>query len=172
MNITDNVIQQAVSTNSKSNVFLRDGILAGFGVRIYPTGKVSYIIEPTVNGSTKRKVIGKYPALSVSEARELAKDKIRELTSNISPVATSATFPALSVAYKDYITQIQLKPSSISEYNVVYRHYLTPLVNTPLDQVTEDMVINLYFSCTKPLINELIQFSNVIAYSCSNYFDW
>ena len=67
MNITDKVIQQAINSNS-SSCFIRDGILAGFGVRIYPTGKVSYIIEPTVNGSTKRRVIGKYPALSVPEA--------------------------------------------------------------------------------------------------------
>ena len=89
MNITDNVIQQAVSNNSESSIFLRDGILAGFGVRIYPSGKASYIIEPTVNGSTKRKVIGKYPALSVSEARELAKAEIQKLTTIRSPTAES-----------------------------------------------------------------------------------
>ena len=107
-----------------------------------------------VNECTKRKVIGKYPILSVSVARELAKDKIRELTTDNCPVTTSATFPTVSVAYKDDITQIQLKPSSIYEYNVVYRHYLTSLVNTPLDQVTEDIIINLYLTNCKRSVSQ------------------
>ena len=93
--LTEATINNSIKTCNSSR-FLRDAILAGFGVRIYPTGKVSYIIEPTLNGSTKRRVIGKYPALS----------------------ATPATFPTLKLTYKDYITQIQLKASSISEYNV------------------------------------------------------
>ena len=151
MNITDNVIQQAVSNHSTSSVFIRDEILSGFGVRIYPTGIVSYIIEPTVNGSTKRKVIGKYPALSVSDARKLAREKIQEL---ITAPATSATFPTLKQAYKDYITQIQLKPSSISEYDVVVRCYLSNLNNTPLDEITEAMVISLYLECCKRSISQ------------------
>ena len=98
-----------------SSYFIRDSILSGFGVRIYRSGKVSYIIEPTINGNTKRKVIGKYPQLCVSEARALAKNKIQELTATPS-IATSVTFPTLSVAYDNYTTQIQLKHSSISEY--------------------------------------------------------
>ena len=128
MNITDKVIQQAINSNS-SSCFIRDGILAGFGVRIYPTGKVSYIIEPTVNGSTKRRVIGKYPALSVPEARELAKERIQALLTTPDLSATPATFPTLKLAYKDYITQIQLKTRSITEYNVVVRCYLSTLYN-------------------------------------------
>lgn len=130
---------------------LRDSILAGFGVRIYPTGKVSYIIEPTENGSTKRKVTGKYPALSVSEARNLAKEKIRDL---ITAPATSAAFPTLKQAYKDYITQIQLKPSSISEYDVMVRCYLSSLSNAPLDKITEAMVISVYLECCKRSISQ------------------
>ena len=151
MNITDNVIQQAIHSNNNSSCFLRDSILSGFGVRIYSSGKASYIIEPTIDGNTKRKVIGKYPQLSVSQARALAEDKIQELTT---VPATSATFPTLSAAYDDYTTQIQLKSSSISEYNVVYKHYLSTLDNTPLDQITEDIVINLYLRYCKRSVSQ------------------
>ena len=152
-----------------SSCFMRDSILAGFGVRIYNSGTVSYIIEPTIRGSTKRKVIGKYPQLSVPEARALAKDKILELTATSPPVATS--FPTLSAAYEDYTTQIQLKPSSISEYNIVYKHYLSTLDNTLLDQITENIVINLYLkSCNRSvsqankamkILQAVIRFSGV-----------
>ena len=154
MNITDKVIQQAIDSSNKSPCFLRDEILAGFGVRIYPTGKASYIIEPTVNGSTKRRVIGKYPALSTCKARELAKERIQELIVAPTLPATPATFPTLKLAYNNYITQIQLKPRSISEYNAVFRCYLSTLHNTPLDEVTEDIVINLYLHNCKRSISQ------------------
>ncbi len=75
--------EAVISTNTEPTI-LRDSILTGFGVRIYPSGKVSYFIEPTINGKSKRKVIGKYPDLSVSEARVLGEDKIQELTSSSS----------------------------------------------------------------------------------------
>ena len=41
MNITDNMIQQAVSNNSKPGTILKDGILTGLGVSIYSSEAVS-----------------------------------------------------------------------------------------------------------------------------------
>jgi integrase len=167
--LTEATINNSIKT-CNSSCLLRDSILTGFGVRIYPSGKVSYIIEPTVNGSTKRRVIGKYPAISVNKARELAKERILQLTAQ--PPLPAATFPTLSLAYKDYITQIQLKPLSISEYNVVVRCYLSTLSNTPLDEITEDMVIKLYLhSCNRSIsqankamkiLQAVIRFSGVV----------
>jgi len=69
--LTDITINDAIKTTDNI-CFLREEILSGFGVRIYGSGNVSYFIEPTINGKSKRKVIGKYPALSVTEARALA----------------------------------------------------------------------------------------------------
>jgi len=114
MIITEDVIQQHIQNTGQC--FIRDGILTGFGIRIYPSGKVSYIVEPVVQGSTRRKMIGKHPLLSMAEARELAKEKIRELTAasshpcSYSPATRS--IPLLSEAYKAHVSQIQLKPST------------------------------------------------------------
>ncbi len=76
MNIV--LTEEVISTNTEPTI-LRDSKLKGFGVRIYPSGKISYFIEPTINGKSKRKVIGKYPDLSVAEAREVGKSRINEL---------------------------------------------------------------------------------------------
>ena len=59
--ITEDAIQQHIQNIGQC--FLRNKILTGFGVRIYPSGKASYIVEPVVKGSTKRNVIGRYPLL-------------------------------------------------------------------------------------------------------------
>lgn len=73
--------EELISTNTESTI-LRDSILTGFGVRIYPSGKTSYFIDPTINGKSKRKVIGKYPDLSVADARIIGESRIAELTSD------------------------------------------------------------------------------------------
>ncbi len=72
------VLTEEVITNTEPTI-LRDSKLKGFGVRIHPSGKISYFIEPTINGKSKRKVIGKYPDVSVAEAREVGKSRINEL---------------------------------------------------------------------------------------------
>ncbi len=76
MNIV--LTEEVISTNTEPTI-LRDSKLKGFGVRIHPSGKISYFIEPTINGKSKRKVIGKYPDVSVAEAREVGKSRINEL---------------------------------------------------------------------------------------------
>ena len=104
--LTDSVVQKHLNTPG----ILRDSILTGFDIKIYTSGKASYIIEPTIHGATKRNVIGKYPLLSVEDARVLAKEKIRELSATTTVISYSpATFTTIKTAYDSYITHIRLK---------------------------------------------------------------
>lgn len=137
---------EAISTNTSPTI-LRDTILTGFGVRIYQSGKVSYFIEPTINGKSKRKVIAKYPNLSVPEARVLGEAKMQELTSTPSPVPTSsysATSPLFSTAYDSYVSNITLKPSTVESYKGVYDCYLQDFHHLPINNITEDLVVSVY----------------------------
>jgi len=145
--LTDTVVQKHINIPG----ILRDCILTGFGVRIYTSGKTSYIIESTIAGVTKRKVIGKYSLLSVSEARELARAKIRGLSAPVTANSYSAaTFPILENAYKSYVTNFILKPSSLYEYNKVFRVYLDQFHNLSIDQITEEVIVSVYLvNCDK-----------------------
>ena len=118
--ITNSAIE-AILCSHNSNIIIRDTILTGYGVRVYSSGKASYFIEPTINGKSKRKVIGKYPQLSTSQARALAEERIRDLTTTVQTRTPAPTYPTLQTAYKNYINQIQLKPSSIAMYDVVVK---------------------------------------------------
>ncbi len=73
--------EELISTNIEPTILL-DSVLTGFGVRIYPSGKTYYFIDPTINGKSKRKIIGKYPDLSVADARKTGESRIAELTSD------------------------------------------------------------------------------------------
>ena len=50
-----------------------DGALTGFAVRVRPSGKVSFIVQyRTREGRQRRRVIGRYPAMTVEQARRAA----------------------------------------------------------------------------------------------------
>jgi hypothetical protein len=54
---------------SSSARFIRDNALVGFGVKVMPTGRISFIVEARIRGgSSKRITLGQSPALSASKA--------------------------------------------------------------------------------------------------------
>ncbi len=50
-----------------------DGDVKGFGVRIYPSGKRSYVIQYRSGKRTRRMTLGQHGPLTTDEARKLAK---------------------------------------------------------------------------------------------------
>jgi hypothetical protein len=96
-------------------------------------------------------VISKYPLLSVSEARELARATIRGLSDPVTANNYSAdTFPILENAYKSYVTNFILKSCSLYEYNKVFRVYLDQFHNLSIDQITEEVLVSVYLvNCDK-----------------------
>jgi len=149
-------LTEAVISGTTTNTILRDTILTGFGVRVYSSGKSSYFIEPTINGKSKRRVIGKYPDLSISEAREVASASIKELTtpSYLSPTLSPAVQDSIlfSTAYNNYVSNITLKPSTVESYKGVYDCYLQNFHNLPINNITEDVVVSVYLrNCSRSI---------------------
>ena len=144
--LTDSAVQKHLNTPG----ILRDSILTGFDKRVCTSGKASNIIEPTVQGSTQRKVIREFPLLPVQAARELAMEKIRELSAPTAAVCYSpTTFPTLLEAYESYVTNIVLKPGSLHESNRVFRSYLERPHNLPIVQITAEMIAPLHLENCK-----------------------
>ena len=73
---------------SSSDRFIRDSVLVGFGVKVMPSGRMSFIVEGRIRGgATKRITLGQHPALSVADARERAAHFIQLMQSGIDPVS-------------------------------------------------------------------------------------
>ena len=54
---------------SSSDRFIRDNVLVGFGLKVMPNGRISFIVEGRIRGgATKRITLGQHPALSVAHA--------------------------------------------------------------------------------------------------------
>ena len=65
-----------------------DGALKGFGVRVKPSGAVSYLVQyRTREGRTRRLAFGRVGVLTPDQARKLAADKLKEVAEGGDPSA-------------------------------------------------------------------------------------
>ena len=63
---------ESLSPEPTERIFWDDE-LAGFGVRIYPTGRRVYVVQYRLHGRTRRKNLGQHGILTAEEARKDAK---------------------------------------------------------------------------------------------------
>jgi integrase len=72
---------------SDTAVFIRDTVTSGFAIKIYPSGRKSFIAERRLGDTdaVKRVTIGTFPELSVEEARAKALDIRRTLAQGSHP---------------------------------------------------------------------------------------
>jgi integrase len=77
-------------TPGDTDYFIRDDRIRGFGLKVSPAGRVSFIAEGRIrSGSktrTRRITLGTHPALSVAQARELAVQQLSLMQQGVDPV--------------------------------------------------------------------------------------
>ena len=87
-NITNRLIDGL--TPGDTDYFIRDDRIRGFGLKVSPAGRVSFIAEGRIrNGSksrSRRITLGTHPALSVAQARELAVQQLSLMQQGVDPV--------------------------------------------------------------------------------------
>ena len=68
--LTDSRVQALKPKEKRYEVWARTGATGSFGLRVSPAGKKSFIAMYRHQGVLRRWTIGRYPQMSVSEARE------------------------------------------------------------------------------------------------------
>ena len=77
---TKGYVDNKVRQSSKDD-FHWDTAVKGFGLRITPTGKVTFVVQGRVDGSGReaRITIGPYGVFTVDQARDVAREHLRTM---------------------------------------------------------------------------------------------
>ncbi len=141
--LTKNYIDKITAPADKE-AFHWDDSLKGFGLRVTPTGKITYIVQGRVNGSSPRISIGPHGVFTVDQARDVAREHLRSMRMGIDPRAVAKKEAAQRVTLRDvadgYKRDRPLKDSSKAE---IERHVSTTFaawLKKPLKEINREAV--------------------------------
>ena len=111
MNITKRAVEQLAFAKTGSAADYRwDDSLKGFGVRVYPSGRKTFLITYRNAQGTKRFLtLGDFGRLTVEQARQLARAKLAEVCQGADPQAARAkargdlSFVELAARYLEHV---------------------------------------------------------------------
>lgn len=122
-----------------------DDKTSGLILRITDTGNKSFQVYKKINGKPIRVTLGKYPSMTIEQARKLAMQKLAELADGINPnlkkKADKVKGITLIECFDDYLrTKTKLKPGTVHDYKRVMRAGFGDWQDKPLKEITRDMV--------------------------------
>jgi integrase len=122
-----------------------DETLKGFGVRVTSGGTKAFFVEKLVNNKLRRITIGRYPELTVEQARKEAQKLLGKIATGIDPLAERREQKAKSVTleqvFHDYLSARKaLKQSTITDYHRIMKESFHDWRKKPLLSITKDMI--------------------------------
>lgn len=159
LKLTDAAVQR-IKPPAKGQVDYWDTLLSPFALRVSYNGTKSWITQPRVliDGKWKpaRITLGRYPVLSLADARELAREAIQQAAEGKDPRRlkherkrqqeddSRNTFGAIRDLFIERYCERELKASSAAEYKRVLTGVrFKPWENAPIKDITRRSVADL-----------------------------
>jgi integrase len=125
---------------SSRDLFLWDEELTGFGIKVTPSGRKSYVLQYRVPGlgrraSPKRLVLGEHGALTPEEGRRLARRQLGNVAYGSDPAADrrarrgAASMKELGESYLQDV-RIRRKPRTAEEYSRLWGKHIVPVLGS------------------------------------------
>ena len=130
-------VVDSLSVNGKDAVFW-DRDLAGFGVRVYPSGKKVFVVQTRAFGRSKRVTLGTHGDITTEIARKDATAVIARIKKGQSPVpvetepAPDPTVADLAERYQREYVEMHCKPATVSHYRLMLRKHIVPALGERL----------------------------------------
>ena len=122
-----------------------DSVITGFGVRITAKGAKAFFIEKMIKGKQKRLTIGRYPGLTVEQARKEAQKLLGKIATGVDPIAESKASKqrsfTLQEVFNDYVkARKSLKPSTVADYKCVLNEVIPDWLDKKFLSIRKEMV--------------------------------
>lgn len=117
-------------------VFHWDGELKGFGVRVSPRGKKTFVVQYRASGRTRRMSLGTYGVLTPDQARNMAIQSLADVAQGNDPSGErgsqrrAPTVAALCDRFLEEHVEVRCKPSTLREYRRCCELYIKPAIGT------------------------------------------
>ena len=134
-----------------------DSALAGFGVRVYPSGVKTYLLQVRYHGTQHKLRLGRHGVVTAEQARYDARLRLADLQRGIVRDRTPpprTTFAELAARYLAEHAATRKKPSSQRLDRTNLRLHLLPRLGAmPLETITPSEVMQLHHAMhAKPVI--------------------
>jgi hypothetical protein len=150
MNISKRTVDGLVPRGKR--YFVWDEMLKGFGVRVEPSGRKSYICRFRVQGGRRQYLIGTSTTLTADQARV----EVRRVLSTavLGTDVAQARYEARRTLRFDELVEVyleqhiaKLKPASVRDYaSALRKHAIPAFGRTPADTVTVAQFNRLHLS--------------------------
>ncbi len=106
---------------------------------------MSFVLEKRVGGKVKRITLGRYPGLTVEQARKEAQKLSGKIATGIDPVAEKkeglTKSMTLRQAFQDYISaRKNLKPTTVQDYERVLHQVVDDWLDKPFLSITKEKI--------------------------------
>lgn len=133
LTLSDPLLQRLTVTDGR---IVRDKVLCGFCVRLNKRSR-TFLVATSVQGKQLRMMIGRWPLISVEEARTKAIEVLRECRAGRPPVRPSLKMlPTLIELIPEYCAAKKLKPKSLKSYDSMIRIHFTAWKDQPVSAMT------------------------------------
>ncbi|MBL1435187.1 MAG: tyrosine-type recombinase/integrase [Rhodobacteraceae bacterium] len=109
-----------------------DADVGGFAVRVFPSGRKSYLIQYRSGGRTRRLAIGKHGTVATDEARKEALRRLGEVAKGEDPSHARnqrLRAPSMAELCERYLTehaQAHCKPNTLRNYRGLIKNHIQP----------------------------------------------
>lgn len=119
-------------------------------VRITSTGAKTFTVYRRVNRKPQRVKLGRYPDMTIEQARKAAQKAVGRMVDGVDLVAekrvAKATSVTLKQVFQDYLKAHDLKSGTVKEYGRCMNETFPDWLTKPITKISKDMVARRYQS--------------------------
>ena len=145
-NFTVKMLDNLPNAKPGKRPMYHDDKVKGLSLRITDRGVKSFFVRQRTNGTPRMNTLGRYPAMTIDQARDAARKVLNSFSAGINPRDEKRDKNTHSIRLKqvmdDYITSRNknLKQKTIDDYRILFNGFLSEWENKELNSITRDMV--------------------------------